>query len=283
VAQRAALGRPHQVDEDLALGHQTVFEFLGGGELDSVNALDRRRQILGRGFDHVACKLEVRSALRMLARQVAHQWQGRAIGMGGSHFAGQGLRLIHQAVRRLGHRVPQLLPRQHGQHFSLDGFATDDHVGGCFHANHARQSLRAAGARNQAQLDFGQCNAGTGCGNAVVAAQGQLQPSAHGHAVHGRDHRLLRVFTGTDDRQQVRLLKCLGRAEFLDVGATREGLARPGDDDSLDGRIVVGLLQPIGDTNAGGQTQAIDGRVHQSDHRHIAVDFVFSCHAGIPS
>jgi hypothetical protein len=45
---------------------------------------------------------------------------------------------------------------------------------------------------------------------------------------------------------------------------------------------VVGFFQTIGDADAGGQTQTVDRRVHQRDDRDITVDFVFSCHAGLP-
>jgi hypothetical protein len=65
------------------------------------------------------------------------------------------------------------------EHFALDGFAADDHVQSRFHAQHAGQALRAASARQDAQLDFGQRHAATGGSHAVVAAQGQLQPAAH--------------------------------------------------------------------------------------------------------
>jgi hypothetical protein len=48
--------------------------------------------------------------------------------------------------------------------------------------------------------------------------------------------------TRSDQAQQVGLGQRLGRAEFLDVGAARERLAGAGDDDGLDGRVVLRLL-----------------------------------------
>ncbi len=60
-------------------------------------------------------------------------------------------------------------------------------------AHQARQALRAAGARQQAELHFGQAQLGVGLGHAEVRAQGQLEAAAERHASDGRDHRLGRT------------------------------------------------------------------------------------------
>ncbi len=282
VAQCAALGRHHQVHEDFALKDHAVFKLLLGGRFDRVHALGGCRQVFGHALDHVAGKLEVSIALRVLARQVFHQWQRRAVGMRCGHFAGQRQSLFGQAFGRLRHGIEQLLARQHGQHLALDGFAADDHVERRLHTDHAGQALRATGTGDQAQLDFGQRNAGAGRGNAVVAAQSQFETTAHGHRVDGRHHGLGRVFASADDAQQIGFLDRLGRAKFTDVRTAGEGFARARDDDGFDRCVVVGFFQTIGDADAGGQAQTVDGRVHQRDDRDITVDFVFSCHAGLP-
>jgi hypothetical protein len=158
VAQRARLGRPHQVDEQLALEQQAIGKFALGGSLDGVHALGGRREVLAHALDHVARELEVRVALGVLARQVAYQRQRAHIGHAlrkGQGLGGQGFGRGHQLVE-------QLLARQHADHFALDGFAADDHVQSRFHAQHAGQALRAASARQDAQLDFGQGHAATG-------------------------------------------------------------------------------------------------------------------------
>ena len=210
VAQRTAFWGEHEVGENLTLKCHAIVELFLGRGFDGVHALQGRRQVFGHAFDHVAGELEIRIALRVLAGQVFDQGHGRTIGVRSRHFAGQGQGFLGQAVGRLGHGIKQLLTGQHGQHFALDGFATDNHVQRCFHANHARQALCAARARDQTQLDFGQGNRGARRSNAVVATQGQFQASAHGDRVNGRDHGLGRVFTSTDHAQQIGLLHRFG-------------------------------------------------------------------------
>ena len=46
MAQSAAFGRPHQVDEQLTLEQQPIGKFALGGSLDGVHALPRRRVVL---------------------------------------------------------------------------------------------------------------------------------------------------------------------------------------------------------------------------------------------
>jgi hypothetical protein len=50
----------------------------------------------------------------------------------------------------------------------------------------------------------------------------------------------------------------------------------------LSPRIRIGLCQGVGDAKTGLVTQAVDRRIVERDHRHVAVDFVFSCHAVVP-
>ena len=190
VAQRAAFGGEHEVGENLTLQNHAIVELFLGRGFNGFHALERRRQVFGHAFDHVAGELEVSIALRVLARQVFDQGHGRTIGVRSGHFAGHGQCFFGQAISRLGHGIKQLLAGQHGQHFTLDGFAADNHVQRRFHANHARQALCAARAGDQAQLDFGQSNGGARRSNAVVTAQSQLQAAAHGDRVDGRHNRL---------------------------------------------------------------------------------------------
>jgi hypothetical protein len=76
VAQGAALGRPHQVDKGLALNQHALVKLVLGSGLDDVHAFDRCRVVFAHALDHIARKLKVRIALRVFARQVAHQRQG---------------------------------------------------------------------------------------------------------------------------------------------------------------------------------------------------------------
>ena len=218
----------------------------------------------------------------MLARQIAHQGQRGTIGMGRSHFFGHGQSLFSQGFGRLRHGIEQFLSGQHGEHLALDGFAADDHVEGWLDTDHAGQTLSAACARDQAQFDFGQGNGCAGCSNAVVATERQLKTPAHHHRMHGGNHGLGRIFASADHAEQIGLLQGFGRAKFADVRATGKSFACTSNDDGLDGGVVVGFFQVVGDAHASGQPQTVDGRVHQCDNRDITVDFVFSCHAGVP-
>ena len=91
-------------------------------------------------------------------------------------------------------------------------------------ADQARQALRAAGARQQAELHFGQADLGRGHRDAVVAAQRHLEPAAERRAVDRGDHRLGRVL---DRSSQLGQRSAIDRrlAEFGDVGAGDEGAA----------------------------------------------------------
>ncbi len=52
------------------------------------------------------------------------------------------------------------------------------------------QPLGAAGPGEQTEVDLGQPTSGRGYGDAVVGAQGNLQPASQGGAVDRGDHRL---------------------------------------------------------------------------------------------
>ena len=274
MAQGTTFRGDHQTQEQLTLVHHAVVEFFLGRGLNRIHAFGRRREILGHALDHVARELKVSIAIGMLARQIAHAGQGAHIG----HGAGKGNRLFHQGLGRGRELVEQLLARQHRQHFALDGLAADNHVQGRLDADHARQALCAACARNEANLDFGQRHAAARCDHAVVATQRQFQAAAHGHGVNCRHRRLGAVFKCEDQAQEVGVLDGLGRAEFLDVGAARECLASTGDHDGLDGVVGNGFLQPSHDAQARGKTQTIHGRVVEGDHGDVALNGVVSTH-----
>ena len=74
-------------------------------------------------------------------------------------------------------------------------------------------------------------------GDAIMAAERDLEPAAERGAVDRRDDRLGAILDRVDDHRQPRLLRRL--AELGDVGAGEEGLALAGDDDGFD--AVVGL------------------------------------------
>ncbi len=278
VAQCARFRRPHQVDEQLALVRQAIGKLALGGGFHGVHALGGRREILGHAFDHVARKLEVRVAFGVLARQVAHQGQRAHIGNAGRKSQG----FFCQGFGRCSHLVEQLLAGHRTDHFALDGLAAHDHVERGLDTHYAGQALRAAGTGQDAQLHFGQRHLATRGAHAVVAAQGQLQPTAHAHRVNGSHHGLARVLHRVDDGVQVGFLHRLVGTEFLDVGPAGEGTASARDDDGFDGGIGIGPLQTVHNALPGGKTKPVDGRVRHGDHGNRAVDFVFSGHAVVP-
>ena len=166
MAQGTALRRLHEVVKDVALGQQTGFKVELGSGLDGVHAFQRRRVVFRSAGHHVAGVLEVRIALRVLARQVAHQ----GCGANRTDFSCKGQGHIQQGLAAWGHAVYQVLTGHLNQGFTLDRLATDDHVECGFHAQGSGQTLRTPSTRNESQLDFGQGNAAARCGYAVVAA-----------------------------------------------------------------------------------------------------------------
>ena len=279
MAQGAAFRGPHQVDEELALKQHAVCKFFPGGGFHSVHALGGCRVVFGHALDHVASELKVSIALRVAARQIAHQRQGSD----GSHFLRKSQGFSSQGVYGRSHLVKEFLAGDHGQQLAFHGLATDDHVERRLHTQDARQALRAAGTRQEAQLDFGQGHAAARRGNAVVATERQFQPAAHTDGVNRCHHRLGRVLNSQDDAEQIGLGHGFVGAEFLDVGTARKSLAGTGDNDGLHGSIRIGLLQCVSDGAARDHAQAVDRRVVERDDRHAAVNFVMRCHVRVLS
>ena len=144
---------------------------------------------------------------------------------------------------------------------------------GGHHPHQARQALGAAGARQQADLGFGQAELDLGRvgDDAVVAGQGDLQAAAEGEAVDRRGDRLAAGLQGAE-----RLVEGEGRveggaqgvflgtarpagslgAQLAEVGAGAEagGLAR-GDHRALDGGVGLDALDHLADLadHRGGQ------------------------------
>ena len=75
--------------------------------------------------------------------------------------------------------------------FAGIGSPRQNHRQRLFDADEPRQALRAAGARNEAELDFRQAEPRARRGDAEMAAERHLEPAAERRAVHGRDRRLL--------------------------------------------------------------------------------------------
>ncbi len=102
---------------------------------------------------------------------------------------------------------------------ALDRLAGDDHLHGLRRTDHARQPLRAAGARQQAELHFGQAEVGVLGGDAEVAAQRGFETAAERIAVDRGNDGARRVLQQIENFMQARRLRRL--AELADVGAAR--------------------------------------------------------------
>src|SRR5438477_1538984 len=124
----------------------------------------------------------------------------------------------------------------------VDRAAGQDQFGGARFADEARQPLRPAIARDEAELDLGEAELCGGQSQAKGAGERQLEPAAKGIAVDQRDrrHRQLVEF------RQHRLAEQGAGALFdeapahqlLDVGAGREGaVAGAGDEPRARGAV----------------------------------------------
>ena len=82
--------------------------------------------------------------------------------------------------------------------------AGDHHVERRLRVDRARQALRAAGAGQDPELHFGQRELRAGRGDAVVAAERELEPAAHRDLVDRRDHRFRARLEHCDHLAQVR-------------------------------------------------------------------------------
>ena len=272
--QGTAFRRPHQIDEQLTLKQQAIGKFFLRGSFNRIHAFERCGEVFGHALDHVAGKLEIGVAVAVLARQVGNARQWADVG----NRLGKGKRFIGQRFQRRSHSVKQFLARDLRQQFAFDRLATDNHVQRRLDAQGTRQALRAARARQQAKLDFRQGHAAARRGDAVLATQCQLQSATHAHRVNGGHHRFCRVLQHQNHAVQIGLLQRFVGAEFLDVGAARKRLAGAGDDDGLDGLVIIGFLQVVGEALARGVAQTIDRGVAQCDQCDRAMNFVESCH-----
>ncbi len=150
-----------------------------------------------------------------------------------------------------------------------DRIAGQDHGQRLLYADEARQALRAAGARDEAELDLRQAGARSRRGEAEMATERNLETAAEWRAVQRRDHRLAYRLDRRDHVPCARRLRPL--AELADVGARDEGTARAGDHDGFHARIGLGLVERRDQADPHGVPQGIDRRVVDRDDADIAV------------
>ncbi len=111
--------------------------------------------------------------------------------------------------------------------------AREKHPERIAHAHDARETLGAARARDDAEVDLGKAEPRTAVRNPVVTGQRGLEAAAERGAVHRRDHRLLQSFDQRKHRMTVRLAQ--RRVELGNVGACDEGASLAQEQDCLDG------------------------------------------------
>src|SRR5262249_53572307 len=131
----------------------------------------------------------------------------------------------------------------------------------------ARQALRPARARKEAELHFGQAALRGRRRDAVVAAERDFETAPEGRAVDGPDDGLRARVVGVDDRTEDRLLRRL--AELGDVRPCDERAALACEDDRFDARVGERLGETIREPLANGVGQRVHGWVVDGDDANV--------------
>ena len=107
--------------------------------------------------------------------------------------------------------------------FGADWRAFEHDINSHFSPTKPRQTLGAARAGDEPEVNFWQAYAGIRQRDAVMAAQSDFKAATECRAMQGSDHRLCRAFNLVNHFGQVRLSHWL--AKFFDIGTRREGPA----------------------------------------------------------
>jgi hypothetical protein len=158
-----------------------------------------------------------------------------------------------------------------------DGFARlhrascSDEVDGGYRADQARQALRRAGARDNAEFHVRQAESGILAGDtAMASATSQPPPSAA--PCTAQKNRFFEALEALD--AVVDVGKCgLDRwfAELLDVSPVDEGAAGAGDDDAGDIRRGCGMIQRCDEAGPHMCRKGVDGGIVDRDDEHALV------------
>ena len=150
-----------------------------------------------------------------------------------------------------------------------DRVAGDDHPQRLLRSDEARQALRPAGPRQEAELDFGQADPRRRHGDAAMAGERHLEAAAQCRAVHRRDHRFRHRLDQGDDLAEAGRLRRL--AEFGDVGAGEKGAPGAGDHHGVDRRVIARPAQRLDEACPHFVLQRIDRRIVDGDDRNPAL------------
>ena len=136
--------------------------------------------------------------------------------------------------------------------------------------NEPRQALRAAGARDDAELDLRQAAFRRGRGDTIMRRQRHFEPAPERRAVDRGDDRLRRVFHGVERFLQAGWGGRL--AEFGNVGAGDERPPVADDDDRLDGAVPFRRFDAALEALSDGLRQGVHWRRIDRDQRNFAFD-----------
>ena len=263
MAQRFGFRRLHQADEERALQRHAFIEGLGGRGFHRLNTFSRGRKLRHHRLHGIERDHREAFGFRVIDLHVAHQRQFAAVS---NHLT----RKRHRAFGQIAFD-DFIKQRGVGQCFRFDRFARDDHVHRHFERNHPRQALRATGAGQDAQFDFGQRDQCAGQSHPVMTAERQFETTTHRDRMHGGNHGLGRALQLFDHRAQVGFGGGCGRIELANIGAARKGLAVSGQDNSFDAAFRIGADDTVHDAGAQLVPEAIDRRVIHGDDGDIAV------------
>ncbi len=141
---------------------------------------------------------------------------------------------------------------------------------GVHHADQTRDTLRAAAARQQADLDLGLADLGLriGRGDAMVAGEADLEAAAQRGAVdRGHDRLAAGLLAAKDFLQLAELLgqdrgiRGIGVQQHLEIGAGDEVDLARSNDDALDLVVLERLLERAGVGGDRGFVQHVHGAV----------------------
>ena len=187
VALRLGLVARHQLEETFALLLQPFVE----------RQVDRGAHRIGRGERRF-------QPARLLGQRGDRVGEDRDVGLGGRELGVVVAQLAQRALLRQhlagkgfaagGRTFDDFLDQAVLQRFRrADRIAADDHLDREFRTDRARQPLGTAGARQQAELHFGQAEPGFLGRDAIVACQSDFETAAERGAVNGGNDRLRRV------------------------------------------------------------------------------------------
>src|SRR5213593_635094 len=238
------LRRVERLDEELSLPRQSLVEGQAHRRFHRPDACLRRLEA---------------------ARLARHRFAELAEDLG---LAARGSDLVAE-IAHLAQR-PLLVDHALGECDGPRGEITaDDHRERLIDADETRQALRAAGTRNEAELDLGLAEPRRLHRDAPVTRHRQLEPAAERGAVNGGDDRLRAALDDVLHLGERRLLRRL--AEFGDVGAGDERAPGACDDDrggpGIAGRLVDRVAQALTDV----MTERVDRRIVHGHDRDAAL------------